>query len=156
MRRPVSLAAIALVASLWSAALLAAPEPATPPSVSALVYAMGAMVCHQQPDRSFHRGDVQYPVCARCLGLYVGAVAGVIAWGLVGGLGFTPRARAAHFAHSRFKPTLLGVAIPTVLTVVTGALGVWDPQNAVRAGLAFPLGAAIAAVVAAAAAGDLR
>ena len=46
--------------------------------------------------------------------------------------------------------------LPTLVTLATAALGVWDPGNATRALLAIPLGVTVGAVVAAVAAGDLR
>ena len=50
--------------------------------VSAGTYLMGGVVCHQRPERSFHPGGVQMPVCARCFGLYLGAGLGVLAAGV--------------------------------------------------------------------------
>ena len=47
-------------------------------------------------------------------------------------------------------------AIPTALSLATGALGVWDGSNVTRALLAIPLGASAGAIVAAVATKDLR
>jgi len=155
VRRPVSLLAVTLVTSLWSAALFAAPS-AESPRLSALVYAAGSMVCHQRPERSFHRHGVQYPVCARCLGLYAGAVVGFALWGVASGAGSLPKRRAVWFTSVRWRNVISFVAAPTILSVATGFIGWWDGSNAVRAALALPLGACIAGLIAAAAAGDLR
>lgn len=96
-------------------------------------------------------------MCARCLGLYAGAVGGVLLWAGIAGLGPTPRARAAYMTRpSVVRRILIGVALPTVASVAASALGWWDAGNVVRAALALPLGATIAAVVAAVAAADLR
>src|SRR4051794_2031081 len=49
--------------------------------VSALlvaVYGLGSIVCHQLPARSFHLWAAQMPVCARCAGIYGGAVLGAL------------------------------------------------------------------------------
>jgi hypothetical protein len=43
------------------------------------VYSIGSLICHQLPARSFHLWAVQMPVCARCTGIYLGAVIGAIA-----------------------------------------------------------------------------
>ncbi|MCL2434029.1 MAG: DUF2085 domain-containing protein [Clostridia bacterium] len=34
--------------------------------------------CHQMPERSFHIRGYQFPVCARCTGLFMGQLAGII------------------------------------------------------------------------------
>ena len=156
MRRPITITALALVSVLWASALVAAPLSHTP-RVSAAVYAAGALMCHQRADRSFYIGSAQLPVCARCAGLYAGAVLGVFAWALTAGLRQTPTLRAARVAASpRLRRALIVSALPTVATVTTAWLELWDPANAVRAILALPLGAALGGVIAAVAAGDLR
>lgn len=38
--------------------------------------AMGG--CHQRPDRSFFIGGYQFPVCARCAGVFLGQAAAVV------------------------------------------------------------------------------
>jgi len=40
--------------------------------------AIGYAVCHRIAHRSFHIGDIQYSVCARCTGQYLGAVLGIL------------------------------------------------------------------------------
>jgi len=40
--------------------------------------AVGYAVCHRIGDRSFHIGDYQFSVCARCTGQYLGAVLGMV------------------------------------------------------------------------------
>jgi len=41
-------------------------------------FAIGSSVCHQIPSHSFIRSGVQFPLCARCSGLYLGSTAGLI------------------------------------------------------------------------------
>ncbi len=36
------------------------------------------MSCHQKPERSFYYKKYQLPVCARCTGLYLGYLVGLI------------------------------------------------------------------------------
>jgi uncharacterized membrane protein len=115
--------------------------------ITAFAYLAGSFVCHQIAERSFHIDGVQLPVCARCTGLYLGAAVGLIAW-------LAQPRRQLSFTRARL---LLGVmAIPTMVTVATAWLGVWDPPNAVRAALALPLGASVGAVVAAVLSRNLR
>lgn len=177
MRRPLALAALVLVTGLWIAALVTAPlvepwnggtleprhpgtqaprHPGTQEALSSAVYAAGSLVCHQRPDRSFHVDGAQLPVCARCLGLYVGGLGGALAWAWFAGVGRRARPRADATARSQApRRALVLAAIPTIATVATATLGWWDPDNVVRALAAVPLGTAIGGCLAAAAAGDL-
>lgn len=50
----------------------------TPPGFFGKLDAIGYAVCHRIPERSFHTGDYRLPLCARCSGMYLGAVAGLI------------------------------------------------------------------------------
>src|ERR1700704_3352966 len=77
-----------VAASIGWAALLplapfAASRPAPAPFWYGLAFAMysaGGAICHQLPARSFHSWSAQWPVGARCTGIYVGAaVAAVVA-----------------------------------------------------------------------------
>ena len=39
-----------------------------------------AMGCHQMPERSFFYKGYQFPLCARCAGLLIGYLVGIIVW----------------------------------------------------------------------------
>jgi len=56
--------------------------------------AIGYAVCHRIPERSFHIGDYQLPLCARCSGMYLGALAGLV---FQSGLGWK-RGKAPHWS----------------------------------------------------------
>ena len=80
----------------------------------------------------------------------------MLLWTGVSGLGRTARAGGARIAHPVVvRRILIITALPTVATVAASWLG-WDAGNVARWALALPLGATIAAVIAAVAAGDLR
>jgi uncharacterized membrane protein len=115
--------------------------------ITALVYFAGSLVCHQLPERSFHLSGIQFPVCARCTGLYLGAAVGMVA---------LLAASSTALSYSRARVLLLAAALPTVLTAATAWLGWWDPGNAIRAVLALPLGVAVGAIVTAVLARRLR
>src|SRR5688500_13513428 len=77
----------ALVASsiAWAAVLPLAPYAASQPgsarawyALAFFVYGAGSVVCHQLPERSFVLWSAQWPVCARCTGIYVGAAVAAI------------------------------------------------------------------------------
>jgi uncharacterized membrane protein len=121
--------------------------------VLAIIFAIGGVICHQQPERSFFIGAHQLPVCARCTGLYVGAAAGFVFWIVLKiARGWRPRV----VPHRSALAALAIAAVPTVVSVGSGMLGLWDGTNLTRALLAIPLGASAGAVVAAVAAKDLR
>jgi uncharacterized membrane protein len=119
----------------------------------ALIFAIGAAICHQRPERSFFLNGDQFPVCARCTGLYLsGAVALLGWWILKAGRQWRPMSMSPDFALR-----LVAVAaVPTVVSLAAGTLQVWDGSNLTRALLAIPLGASAGAVVAAVTTKDLR
>ena len=118
------------------------------------VYAIGRVVCHQLPVRSFHLWSVSLPVCARCAGIYgAAAVTSVV-------IALTPRPSAearlvrrgaareggSAKAGGRLEPrlVLLAALAPTAATLIfewtTGVM----PAGWIRALAGVPLGAAVA------------
>ena len=98
---------------------------------SVLAYAAASLVCHQQPERTFHAAGHPLPVCARCLGLYLGGCLGaLLAW--AGPAAASPRARRL----------LTAAALPTVATLAVEWSGVAPFSNGARWAAALPLGAA--------------
>jgi uncharacterized membrane protein len=118
-----------------------------------VVYAAGAVVCHQLPDRSFFWNGHQLPVCARCTGLYVSAGVALLAWPAIK---LSRAWRPLTISPALALRVLAIAAVPTVVTYLTGVSGVWDGSNLARAVLAIPLGAAAGATVAAVFTKDLR
>ena len=55
----------------------------TPGGLLGKADAVGYAVCHRIEARSFHFGNRQIPLCARCTGQYLGAVSGILFLGLV-------------------------------------------------------------------------
>ena len=129
---------VALIALAWLALVVAAPV--LPAGISATLYAVTSLICHQRPERSFHLDAFQLPVCARCLGIYGGAALGAVAviWA-------DREGRAARHA----VPWALTAAAfsPTVLTVALEWAGVWPTSNLARAMAGAPAGAVVAFVV---------
>jgi uncharacterized membrane protein len=50
----------------------------TPPGILGKLDAIGYAVCHRIGERSFHIGPIQLPLCARCSGMYLGAMTGLL------------------------------------------------------------------------------
>jgi uncharacterized membrane protein len=140
----------ALAALAWALAVVLAPLVAgRVGSAVGVIYALGAIVCHQASERSFHLAGVQLPVCARCTGLYVGAAAGLLGWSLCA-------AAARPWPRGHAVALLVAAGVPTVVTVATAMVGWADPANPWRAMLALPLGTAGGLVVGAAVSDHLK
>jgi len=128
--------ALGIAAFLWPVVLGAAlVDRLDHPSsmASAVVYAAASRVCHQDPARSFHTGASQWPVCARCSGLYLAAPVGAV---------------AALVGRRRLRGSLARVvtiaAVPMAITWGLEAVGGVQISGLVRAATAVPLGAALA------------
>jgi uncharacterized membrane protein len=79
--------------------------------------------CHQDPQRSIHLDGVPLLACARCTGIFAGALAGMLAAPLSGPPG------------TRRLPVwaLLAGAAPMALDAGAGLLGAWTPTLETRA-----------------------
>jgi len=134
-----TLAAMAVLWPLVQAASVAATIHRSDGIFTVIVQIVGSRVCHQRPERSFHTSGVQWPVCARCSGLYLGAAVG--AW-----FGFAAWCR--RWTRGREITALLAAtSLPTMVTwIAEWGFGL-PVTNAARAVAALPLGAAIAATI---------
>jgi len=56
----------------------------TPPGFFGKADAIGYAVCHRISERSFFIGSYQLPLCARCSGMYLGAVTGLVFQSIIG------------------------------------------------------------------------
>jgi uncharacterized membrane protein len=103
---------VGFVALLWLGLLLLAPWlMATRRVLPALVlYRVFALVCHQQPERSFSWLSFPLPVCMRCTGTYFGFAVG---WWLSVGLPAMPRR------------WLFAALVPLVVDWTLGVTGLW-------------------------------
>jgi len=122
-------AVVTALAGLWTAGVVLAPWLAAHDSILGswlrLVYRPG---CHQITDRCLDLGFGPLAVCARCAGLYLG--------GLFGLLWTTARNRAG-----RPRPMwLVVVAAPTVIDFAAGEFGLPSAGNWLRFSLALPFG----------------
>ena len=112
-------------------------------SLSTIVpYLIGSVLCHQRPERSFHTAGVVWPVCARCTGLYLG--------GALGGVWVLARWRRAL---RPVRYVLVVSALPTAIMFAIEWSGLALVSNTARAVAGVPLGATVAFVLGALAAG---
>jgi hypothetical protein len=161
--RRVSAWLIVCAATLWAAAIIAVPyarahgvldeHPSLAPA-TALVYLTGSFICHQRPERSFHADGVQYPVCARCTGLYVGAPFGLLVALMLGRVRRRRHGRDEEAdRYRRWRVALIAAMVPTLISVLLEQAG--GPSDTIsRAIAALPLGAAVAALAGAAVLGQ--
>ena len=159
-------AAFVAAAAAWAVLLVAVPflasrAHASPPASALIlgVYAFGSLVCHQLPERSFHLWTAQMPVCARCAGIYFGAVAGAVAGRFRTAALMRPYdpdvaqgvvpARAGSVAQGsspawRVRITLAIAVAPSLATLVyewaTGTM----PSHTIRAAAGIPIGLVVA------------
>jgi uncharacterized membrane protein len=70
--------------ALLVAALVLTWSLFTPPGVLGKADAVGYSVCHRIDVRSFHIGERQFPMCARCSGQFLGAMLALGYQGLIG------------------------------------------------------------------------
>jgi uncharacterized membrane protein len=99
------------------------------------VYGAFGVVCHQMGARSFHVEGFQLAVCARCFGLYVGALVGAAVY---------PLARPLVRRDMPGRAWLLAAAVPTTVDFALGFFGVWENTHLSRFLTAFLLGAVAA------------
>ena len=160
---------VLLVATVsWNGLLVAVPwlaghghDGRSVVALSAGVYLTAGVVCHQQPERSFHLWGVQMPVCTRCAGLYLGAAIGALVCiprrRGSGRLWLSPERWAGPGEAATSARWVVGVAaVPTVVTVVGEWSGVFDETAWWRALAGVALGTAVAWVVSLVIRGELE
>jgi len=131
----------------WAACLPLTAFAASRPDAASLVYGLavaaysiGHLICHQLPARSFHLWGAAMPVCARCTGIYLGAAAASVGFGLA-------RWRLSSEARSAKEDArivLLAALVPTAVTLVFEWTTGVTPANWIRALAGIPLGVAVA------------
>jgi uncharacterized membrane protein len=137
--------AFAAAAVIWALALPVAALArersviGSPARVAAdVVYVAGAVVCHQQPQRSFSLAKQRLPVCARCTGIYGSAAVAAV---LLSAGCVRRRWRWLFFPRQSKAQLLAMLAVcPTAMTLLwEWTIGI-TPSNAVRAAAGVPIG----------------
>ena len=138
-------------AIIWVVALVLAPFAAGRPHATTpwhafafVAYAVGSVICHQLPERSFHLWAASIPVCARCTGIYFGAAAAAIA---VRVKVHTVRVEADTTYGA--KMALILAVIPILATLVYEWTSGHTPANWIRAATGVPMGAAVGWIISA-------
>jgi hypothetical protein len=139
---------------VWAAGLPLATFAASRPPWSSVVYALtfavyaiGSVICHQRPDRSFHLWSHQMPVCARCTGIYLGSAIAAVGFAMRRGGPMRPPRSDTRVGPYGARAVLALAALPTIATLVYEWTTGVTPANAVRALAGLPLGAAVSWIV---------
>jgi uncharacterized membrane protein len=119
----------------------------TPAGLLGKADAIGYAVCHRIDLRSFHLGDRQLPLCARCSGMYLGAMIGLL-WQAF----FSPRRMGSPPKRVIF---VLGVflfafavdGINSFVSLFPGGLQLYAPSNPLRLLTGTGMGLVIAAAL---------
>jgi uncharacterized membrane protein len=120
VRRAWAAWALALsVAGFFVGAIVAAPLLLARglPLAAGVIYQGFHAACHQMPERSFHLSGFPLAVCARCLGLYVGLLAGIT---------FYPLARRVWRRDLPGRTWLILGVLPTTVDFALGFFGLWE------------------------------
>lgn len=137
--------------SLAVAGLLLIWMWATPAGLLGKADAVGYAVCHRIDVRSFHLGDRTLPLCARCSGMYLGALLGLV---YQAGRARRRGERLGGFPSWPvwvvwgFFVVAFGVdGLNSYLHLFPGAPGAYEPQNWLRLLTGTGMGLALAGVV---------
>lgn len=119
----------------------------TPPGLLGKADAIGYAVCHRIDLRSFHLGDRQVPLCARCSGMYLGAMLGLIYQGFIGRRRIGIPSWKIIIPTSIFALAFIFDGFNSFLSLFPGAPGLYEPNNTFRLLTGTGMGLAIAIVL---------
>jgi uncharacterized membrane protein len=120
----------------------------TPGGLLGKADAVGYAVCHRIDLRSFHLGTRALPLCARCSGMYLGALAafaGLFALGRSRHGGFPRPALLALFGL--FVGLWAIDGLNSYLTLIPGAPHAYEPNNVLRLATGLLMGLALGTTV---------
>ena len=121
----------------------------TPPGLFGKADAIGYAVCHRIDARSFHIGDRQIPLCARCSGMYLGAMLGLLYMSLRGWKrgGIPPKRVLAVLSVLVIAFAVDGLNSYLHLPFFPGAPSLYEPSNTTRLLTGTGMGLVIAALI---------
>ena len=104
----------------------------TPEGLLGKADAIGYAVCHRIDVRSFHLGDRPISLCARCTGMYLGALLGLVFQGITA-------PRRGKYPPKRVIAILAGLfvvfsmdGLNSFAHLIPGAPGIYEPNNTLR------------------------
>ncbi len=109
---------------LWLGAILVAPYLRSRGSGwASVLYACFAPICHQRPERSFQAFGYPLAVCARCSGIYLGILLGLLAY---------PFRRGFKVLRLPKLFALALVSAPIAIDAAANILGFWNTGPVIR------------------------
>ena len=138
---------------VWLLALLGAAIAGiwllgTPSGLLGKADAVGYAICHRIDERSFHAHDRALPLCARCTGIYLGVITGLIVYAGRG------RLRAARLPRVRVLLVMIGVGaaygfdgLNSYLTLFEFYTPLYQPTNTQRLLTGMTFGLAMISIV---------
>lgn len=119
----------------------------TPPGILGKADAIGYAVCHRIDTRSFHIGQRQMPLCARCTGMYLGAMLGLVYQSILG----RRRSGAPPWPIILILAVFVAAfgvdGVNSFLHLIPGAPSLYEPQNWLRLLTGTGMGLGIAAAI---------
>lgn len=139
--------------AVWLLALLGAVTAGlwllgTPHGVLGKADAIGYAICHRIDERSFHAHDRALPLCARCTGIYLGVITGLVVFAARG------RLRAARLPRVRVLLVMIGLGaaygvdgLNSYLTLFEFYTPLYPPTNTLRLLTGMTFGLAMISIV---------
>ena len=119
----------------------------TPSGLLGKADAVGYAVCHRIDLRSFHIGDIQLPLCARCSGMYLGAMLGLIFQMITGRRRIRMPSWQILVLTSGFVLLFIVDGMNSFFNLITERPGLYQPNNSLRLFTGTGMGLAISVVL---------
>lgn len=119
----------------------------TPSGLLGKADAVGYAVCHRIDLRSFHIGDTQLPLCARCSGMYLGAMLGLIYQWIIGKRRIRMPSWQILVLVSVFVLFFIVDGMNSFFSLIAARPGLYEPNNTLRLFTGTGMGLAISVVL---------
>jgi uncharacterized membrane protein len=118
----------------------------TPPGLFGKMRAIGYSVCHQIPSHSFKIGSSEFPICSRCIGMYLGVFSGILVLFLQRKKLFFPSKQQFIFLGLLIIAWLID-GINSFMNSNRGITFLYPPSNLLRFITGFGMGLCIAITI---------
>jgi uncharacterized membrane protein len=119
----------------------------TPAGLLGKADAVGYAVCHRIDLRSFHLGDRQMPLCARCSGMYLGVISGLIYLKQISPRRGGMPSRRVLFGLAGLVILFAIDGLNSYLQLFPNVTGLYEPHNVLRLLTGTGIGIAVASVI---------